>query len=102
MPHFTQENYLVSLKMPSNLPCSKEETLTAHQLYVDLLIDHGVISHYSYSVKTSQIWIFFNKIAKSKLMDIILELPMSQYMEVLIDTVWSNVKKKEAPEFCMN
>ncbi len=102
MPHFTQENYLVSLRMPHDLPCSKEETLTAHQLYIDLLIDHGVISSYSYSVRTAQIWIFFNKIAKSKLMDIILELPMTQHMEILIDTVWSNVKKKEAPVFSLN
>ena len=102
MPHFTKENYLVSLRMPSDLPCSKEETLIAHQLYVDLLLEKGVISSYSYSVRNSQIWIFFNKIAKSRLMDIILELPMAQHMEILIDTVWSNVKKDQVPSFSLN
>ena len=59
-----------------------------HRVYINELIDKGVIDYYTVSMETQRCWIIINALAKKKVTKYLKKSPLYKYWTVEIDELF--------------
>ena len=59
-----------------------------HRLYIDDLIDRGIIEYYAVSMETQRCWMIINAMSKKDVEDYLLETPLYKYWTIEIDLLF--------------
>jgi len=73
--HFEMDNEFMSFVPP-------------HRMYINNLIEKGIIEYYSVSMETQRCWIIINAISKKEVTNYLKESPLYKYWTVEIDELF--------------
>jgi len=59
----------------------------AHRLYINKLIDKGVIDYYAVSMETQRAWLVLNAVDKNEVENYLAKSPIHKYWTIEIDTL---------------
>ena len=73
--HFEMDDEFMSLVPP-------------HRVYINSLIDKGIIDYYSVSMETQRCWIIMNAHTKKEVNKYLTESPLSKYWTIEVDELF--------------
>jgi len=60
----------------------------AHRVYIDGLIDKGIIDYYAVSMETQRCWMVLNAQSKKEVEDYLVKTPLHKYWTIEIDQLF--------------
>jgi len=73
--HFEMDDEFMSLVPP-------------HRVYINSLIDKGIIDYYSVSMETQRCWIIMNALTKKEVSNYLTKSPLAKYWTIEIDELF--------------
>lgn len=73
--HFEMDNDFMSFVPP-------------HRIYINSLIEKGVIDYYSVSMETQRCWIIMNAASKKEVTDCLQQSPLKKYWTIEVDELF--------------
>jgi muconolactone delta-isomerase len=102
-----QESYeyqfMVDFTLPEVLTEDFMSLIPKQRASVNRFFAAGKLVNYALSLEKSKLWAVFNANSELEVMELIVEMPLTQFMEVRISVLtFYNTTQERVPEFSMN
>lgn len=99
----TTFHFMVDFTLPNVLSAEFMDLIPEQLSHVDQLFNEGCLVNYMLSLDDAKLWAVFNANSEYDVMQMIAELPLTQFMDVKISQLtMHNAKKENMPVFSMN
>ena len=94
---------MVDFTLPNILDPKFMDLIPYQRAAVNRFLDEGKLVSYSLSLDSQKLWAVFNANSEVEVLDMIVDLPLTKFMEVEISLLtFHNVTKSENLHFSMN
>jgi muconolactone delta-isomerase len=95
--------YMVDFTMPKELNEDFLSLIPRQRALVNQLMSDGKILNYALALETGKLWAVFSVVSESELIDIVYNLPLTDFMKVRIsELTFFNAANTFAPVFSIN
>lgn len=99
----TEFQFMVDFTLPDSLSDEFMTLVPYQRAAVSRLFKDGRLSNYALSIENSKLWAVFNANSEMEVMDMIADLPLTEFMKVEISMLtFFNAKSPSLPQFSRN
>lgn len=94
---------MVEFHLPEELNDDFFDQIPHQRTAVDRLLEEGCLVSYALSLEDAKLWAVFNAESEMEVMEMILEMPLSRFMEADVHLLaFYNETPLEVPDFSLN
>ena len=95
--------FMVDFTLPAELPEEFFDLIPYQRAVVEQYFSEGRLFHYALSLESAKLWAVFNANSEMEVMDLLINLPLTQFMQVEISILtFCSSPDQVAPRFSMN
>lgn len=95
--------FMVDFTLPAELPEEFFDLIPYQRAVVDQYFSEGRLFHYALSLESAKLWAVFSAHSEMEVMDLLVNLPLTQFMEVEISMLtFCSTPEQAAPRFSLN
>lgn len=99
----TTFHFMVDFTLPNVISSEFMDLIPEQRSYVDQLLTEGFLVNYMLSLDDAKLWAVFNANSEYEVMQMVAELPLTEFMEVKISQLtMHNTKQESIPVFSLN
>ncbi|RMG84214.1 MAG: hypothetical protein D6714_08390 [Bacteroidetes bacterium] len=98
-----EHQFMVDFTLPEILTDDFMSLIPHQRARVNHFFSEGILVNYAMSLDESKLWAVFNADSEAEVLELVLQLPLTQFMEVRISMLtFYNTSQEPTPAFSMN
>lgn len=99
---FSEQHFMVDFSLPQELSRSFLELVPYQEAIISDYLSQGKLINYAISLEKSKIWAVFSASSEVEVLEMLIDFPLTKFMQVEISLLQQYNYKSNAPSFSMN
>lgn len=99
---YPEQHFMVDFSLPQELSHSFLELVPYQEAVISDYLSQGKLINYAISLEKSKIWAVFSASSEVEVLEMLIDFPLTKYMQVEISLLQQYNHKANSPSFSMN